>query len=366
MGIIGFVVPSFAVSPDIEDELLNQYINSEEMSVGACLAKGDLELGIFLNSIIIADGFDEGTMQPIIDLVARNNCQSGDITSLRQQRDKVRSRIREAFLTCNLDQIPSLKKAHLKYGMEIYYVRHITKSVGDTSFQRSLTDMEDNETAYFESSDAMYKEIYERFFDDDVMDEVEFSAFFREIESKYKTRKFSYFICESSSFEAVEDRWEQFLDNIGGIKSAAEDFERGVVGRAEKLKGALEDFPKNTFLDFFGGVIDMKINNLTPERGVHEIWDFLANYRPETTIIQQTDVIGQLVREKSLIDIEAKELQLRGQFEGHYKNTGDEAVKIFTGTLKDLNTAINNGVTSIGRMVNCSQSINNKQCVIRQ
>lgn len=117
------VMTLFSLKVSAQDDI-DAFVGGE-LSVGRCAAKGNIDFELFLNASSYSDGFYESFFEPWKDILDRNQCHSVDVGNLVKQRDSIRKFIRDAFLTCNTERLPSLEQAFWKLNAEIYYVRHV-------------------------------------------------------------------------------------------------------------------------------------------------------------------------------------------------------------------------------------------------
>ncbi len=194
--LLAMPINVFAADSDLDDPT-DPFLGGDSISLGACVAQGEVDFIEFLSAASFSDGFVEGSWEPFVDLFERNTCQSADILNLRQQRDKIRSQIREAFLSCQNQSVASLKKAHLKVTMEIYYVRHILSDIdaGDLPVSFLAEELEAAPEQFFKNESLMFDEMGEKYFDEDTLSAEEFSGFYQQLVAKYKERQKSYVLC---------------------------------------------------------------------------------------------------------------------------------------------------------------------------
>lgn len=345
---------------EVDTDLLDPYVG-DDLSLGRCLYKGNTDFLIFTNSIIINDGFVEGVIEPFNDIFLRNQCQTNDIMSLVRQRDTIRSYIREAFLTCKTERLPYLRSAYHKVNAEIYYVRHVTsKSLAvNLPFSAISTQLLYDEDSLFTPTSILKRDMRARYVKKDIMNGVEFEAFFNRLTIKYEERKKSYATCESTAWDEVQTAWSDFIDSAGGTIPAWNSLTRGVGGRAEKIVEAATDMGLK---DYFSGIFQVRLNGLSPADGFDEIIEQMATYLPPSYDLTQADVFSAVRDSGKIYDKLLLKSELSTEFELLYKETGGATVELFVGELNKLNGSIEQSFGLIEGMENCADTMDSRQC----
>lgn len=338
-----------------------------DTSLARCIQQGNLDFIFFINSTIAGDGFEGSFIDPWEDVFARNECQSMDVLSLLQQRTKVRSVIRDSLFSCNDANIPNLKKAYSKLNMDIYYVRHVVDGglVLSTPFSVLETRMLQDPDSMYADSATLKAEIKDRYFDENIMTEQEFDLHFQLLEQKYETRKETYVLCESSSWEVVEDKWDQFIESAGGVGPAAENFEEGVERQADRIEQFAESADRTSLDEYLGGLVKTTVNSVDPSLGIQQITDDLNDqfgdfgaYSSPTV----NDVISTLSTEEFRYDTDVLEAQMRAKYTGLYREGGDGSVSLFVNELVQFNQILKEALGPIKVVENCSDTVKSRQC----
>jgi hypothetical protein len=314
----------------------------------------------FLEASIYAEGYINGSVESLTDLISRNQCQVSDVLSLMNQRDKVRQLIRDAFLTCDSEKIPGLRKAYTKANAEIYYVRHIVDSAVVLKIpyaSLSTLQLKDEAKLYY-PAEKLYQEMYSRYVGKNKFEEEEFDVFFNQLQSKYQGRKSSYVFCESSAWAEVADKWQDFVDNLGGFQETAVGL-KAVVGRAEKIIEAVTD---TTYKGYFDGLVTLNLNNESPAPAFGDIVAELEENLPSSGVITQESLLYAVQGANVSFDVKQLEASMGSNFEMLYKNTSDETVKIFIEELDNMNQAIVDSYGPQSEILNCTRKINSRQC----
>ncbi|MBL4694686.1 hypothetical protein JKY72_04930 [Candidatus Gracilibacteria bacterium] len=345
-----------------EEEEFDAFVG-DSLSLGRCIAKGNIDFGVFLRSSIFVDGLAEGLYEPWVDVLARNQCQSGDVLSLMKQRDKIKKIIRESFLTCNNQNIPALRAAFYKISAEIYYVRHVVDGTIVASLPYGLnTRLLEDEKALFTDHSVLEANIREKYMGTDYIPEADFGNFMKLMQVKYKNRSKSYVVCESSDWDVVQEKWEEFIDSSAGVAPAWEDLEKSVSNRAAKIEQAA-----SSYKDFFSGLVTLNVNNLAPSDAFEEILSEYKNIVGDDGVeievaISQKDFLNAFTRAEKRQDLDGKRQQFVARYEALYKNTGNDAIKNFVEGLEQFDATLKASLKPIGAVEQCSDTVNARQC----
>ncbi|MFC1615500.1 hypothetical protein ACFL21_00010 [Patescibacteria group bacterium] len=340
---------------------VDAYVNGN-LSVGRCLVKGDIDFGVFLDSIIWSDGLIEGVFEPWVDVISRNQCHIIDISNLVKQRDKIRKYIRDAFLTCNNQKLAGYKDAFNKLNAELYYVRHVvdpTVVVG-LPFGGNTQLLFDEGSLYY-PEEKLKADMYERYVEGRgaVFSETEFNVFFNLLSLKYIDRKESYVRCESGSWEEVAEKWEEFIDTAGGLSPAWDNMEKGIGGRAEKI---VEAATEGGWENYLSNIVQLRINKLDPIEGISEIGEALADSLPEGFNPTHEAMFKEIENTKEDYNRKLMLNDIAANFEVLYKDTNDETIGLFIEELENLDRAINNSFDPLNAILQCSKTMNLRQC----
>lgn len=365
--------PLFAAEPSNIDP----YINGD-LSPGKCIDKGGLDFELFWDSVIYNDNLKEGVVEPWIDVLKRNQCHSNDVYGLIKQQDKIRKYIRDAFLTCNTQKLSQFKKAFNKLTSEIYYVRHV---VDVSMFSKAI---ETNRT-------DLYNKMSGQYVNEDFFSQQDFDNFFIQIESKYKNRRDKYIECEKGSWQAVGEKWEEFVkfftEDAAGLKEAQKSIGVKIMGSGENVsQNSLSNELKSlktvelfttdeSFTDYLGSYVQMNINNAKPKDSLQEVNDFLSRQQFGSTSKSATPTQRELAASKNLSDtifaIDQTTLDIKTTFDGLYRKSADENLELFINGLDGRLTEgqndglieiINNSFVPLSDMLKMSKRILDRQC----
>jgi len=348
---------SFVQATTFEDNLIDSY-SGDDLSLGRCLYKGNTEFSLFINSVIVLDGFVANYLGSFYDVFFKNQCHANDIMSLIRQRDKLRDYIRDAFLTCKTDRIPALKKGFYDINAEIYYVRNIVSSslALNLPYSSLSTQALYDAEGLFTSESKLKQDMRGNYVDSGIYSPIEFEALFNKLTVKYDKRKLSYVNCETTSWDEVETKWNEFIDTAGGLAPAWKSFSRGVGGRWEKIVEATTD---QGFEDYAAGFFGMRVNGLNPGQGFGEILDELYTYNPFPT---KSDALKAVGNARKSYDMNRLQTDLSAEFEILYKETGDTAVEMFVEELELLNISIEDSIPLLEGVEGCARTMDSRQC----
>lgn len=274
---------SDAANVDVQDENGN-------ISVLRCAEKGGLDFGAFLDAVIWNDG-REGVVEPWNDVFYRNQCHTNDIIQLINHQDGIRSEIRKAFLSCETEKLPNMKKAYSKITAEIFYVRHIVDGGVVLDLPFDILQTRAFAEALVTDRNKIYSLMKDRFVKKDFFEADEFDDFFTHLEIKYNDRKNTYIQCPSGTWQEVADKWQEtvkfFTEDYGGLKDAA----AGIAAEADELKDeftsikTIELFTtKESFSDYLGSFVETSVNGLPPKEGFSDILDALKENAPNVPL----------------------------------------------------------------------------------
>lgn len=339
--------------------------------------KGGLELDTFLQTVIGQNGFDQ-LLQPIWDLF-RNECQVMDIMALEQEIDSVQKEIQQAFLMCDREEIPSLERAYYELDAELYYVRHLTKlkfgsAMGELldTATMGVVDLGDKKNVEFEDPSVIYGDMFERYyFDIDVFSSVgpdEFDILFQTIVAKYEPRKEKYRDCDESGWERVKEKFEEFIDNLGGLREGAEAIEESVLEGAEAIQESAEEYKKmgSSFAEgFVKNAFDVKLNGLSPKKGFQEIvdevkkndfWSSGSNSAEHGAVLKAVSAVAEGYESK------VEMAKLEAKYESLYKYNTDSHVREFLRAMDETEFYIVKGIAMLKEVDRCVERMVKKQC----
>ncbi len=346
---------------DLSKKLANPY-DGDNLSLGRCFYKGNIDFVLFLQTLIYSDGFKEGVLEPFRDIFSRNQCHSSDVLNLIKQRDKIREAIRSAFLNCRNDRIPMLKRAYNLVNAEIYYVRHIVDGVISLSLPLDTlnTLRLESEESLYTSDEEMYKKMKEKYLGS-MFSEDELNLLYRNLRTKYSKRKIEYVNCNSGSFKVLAEKFNEFIDNFGGISPAIEDAKMRIGGRAEKIWEAITD---PGLADYLSSIINININSMPAKMGASEILSYLSEFGefPDYGDQSFSSFFGQLDLEDQKFLMETKKAELASSYIFLYRDNLDQSIEKFLDELNEIDQSILNTIDNLDLLFDCTFAINSRQC----
>ena len=344
-----------------------------DISVGGCLAEGNVDFGLFLNTFIYNDGFNDGIIEPWKDILERNQCHSTDISALIKQQDKIRKYIRDAFLTCNNEKLPVLKVAFDKLNIEIYYARNVVdgKIIASLPFDLVSTRTAELEEGELESgnynslyypSEKLYADIVEKYAGKTTLSTKELDLFFSKLEFKYQDRKKEYVICTNDSWEVVAEKWDEFINSAGGIAPAWDKAEKSIGGATEKL---VESATDGGLKAWYAGRLAMDFNNMGQKQGFEELADQFLEYVPDidfdATLTQSAmlDAIGTANFE---YNVQKLRQEMSSYYESLYLDTSDAGLEAVLLNLEEYNKILSDSFKPLDEVLTGTKMMNSRQC----
>ncbi len=358
------------------------------LSVIRCIQKGNIEFGAFLSSMIYNDSFTEGIIEPWNDVLSRNQCQSNDVYSLIKQEDKIRSAIRDAFLTCNNQAVPQLKKSYQKLMVEIYYVRHVvdTGVLGRLPVPAHTSVFRD---AAVVSRDQIYRDMSEKYIKESFMSQAEFDLLFLKLESKYSDRKTQYLECTKSPWEEVGKKWNEFVkffkEDAAGLKDAGKTIGAKLTGGKDgKGPSLLNEMKTIKFVEIFtsadtkGAVADyvkslgqVNINNLTPTNALDEAKNYIDTHITNGSGLTQSQFASITTSAQEQYSMEKDISKIRANFDARYKSAADGGTEEFINALDGRQTGgaddgtleiIDTTFSPLNQILSLTTKIKDRQC----
>lgn len=363
---------AFAANPSSADP----YVDGN-LSVLRCAEKGGMDFGAFLDAMIYNDSLWEGIIEPWSDILYRNQCQANDVISLVKQQDKVRKAIRDAFMTCNTDKIPRLKKRYYSITAEIYYVRHVVD--GGLVLSLPFDILDSRFTDAVRKSDAkMYQEMKTHYVSENIIKNSDFDGIFRTIQNKYQQRIPTYInACHQGNWQDVANKWKEFVTDWGGTKGALTTAGKNISSRAGALAKEVKTMEvakfinnESSFASYVGSFFQININGLPPKQALDEIAQALSQSLPTGQLPTQESLLSKISSASTAFDFNKTEADLRNKFSVLYLNSSDEKIKEILNYLDGRSSkgvegtieSIENSFPQLGEILSATQSMNDRQC----
>ncbi|MBI5754355.1 hypothetical protein HZA40_04400 [Candidatus Peregrinibacteria bacterium] len=356
------------------------YTDKGDLSIQRCIAKGNIDFGAFLDSILYNDGFTDGILEPWRDVLTRNQCQSNDIYSLIKQEDKIRSAIRMAFMTCNNDTVAQLKKAYFKLMVEIYYARHIVDAgitVG-LPVPAQVTIFKDAAVA---DRTKLYQDMSDKYVKDNFMSKADFDQLFLKLENKYASRKDQYSSCDKSAWTSVGEKWQEFtkfFSDGAGLKDAYKTIGAKAAGGGPSLKNELKSIKTvelfttdESFGQYLSSWAQVNVNNLTPQGSLDEAKNFIDMHLGNGGGLSQQDFVSAKSNGEDIYLMEQDIQKIKTGFDGRYKIASDQSEELFLNSLDGRQTGgaddglleiINNSFSPLNDTLKFSKKILDREC----
>lgn len=371
------------------------------LSIGKCIAKGNTDFGSFIRSLIALDGFWYGISEPWKDVLMRNQCHVTDLSNLVKQQDAIQKYIRDAFLTCKAEKIPSLKRALTDVTAEIYYVRNVVNPAFGLGLlpanikASKLKDEKDKEKAgvvftseLFLDKGKLYSDMKKKYGDKNKYFFIEdFDDKFSWFEQKYADRKDSYVVCERGGWKDVADKWNEFRDTIlygGAFKDFAKDVKTAAKRSKERRDQILDTSASKSFWASTAEQFQMNINGLSAGDGWDEIsaeWD---KYSPgkkdkpkeepsegntdstdtsnEKAVATQSEFLHAYTKSVVTMDFMKHYGEMEVHFRTNYGLVSDSAIGGILAEMDALNKEILDSLTPLDKIDQCTAKMNNRQC----
>lgn len=345
---------------------VNPYTGTGDLSVIKCISQGKLDFVVFLRTMISTQGPIYLAIELWRDVLARNQCHSEDILHLLKQSDKLRSAIRQAFLTCSTHKLPGLKIAYNEILAEIYYIRNLLVADGiivvslpfsilsarwDTrnpfSDDRDLFDSMDP----FTDSLVLYNDMRQKFVKNHFFTEDEFNRLYLTLDAKYRDRKNSYVFCRGSGWDEVRSKWEefktfftedigeQFSAGISDLQARSDQItqEAKTIKTFELIKGDL------SLKDYMKSFVKVNLDGDEFSVGMDRIKEQFEGSTPGIMMpVTQSTFFDQLEGAQKVYEIEKIRKDLGNEFANIYLTMADQTGEIL------LNTLDGRGVTEYG------------------
>ncbi len=386
IGILLTLLLNSVASNVSKAESTNVYNEDGNLSVIRCFAKGEIDFGIFLKSLIYNDGFVEGVLEPWNDVLVRNQCHSNDIYSLIKQEDKIRSAIRNAFLTCNNENVPQLRKAYSKLLMEIYYVRHVVKIISKKMLPAAAQTALLKEAAMVDRN-VLYSDMRDSYVNGSFLNQEDFDQLFLHLENKYAERKNQYIDCEKSSWEGVGVKWQEFMKFFSegaGLKEAGKGIAANAAGKGPSIWTELKTIKTvelfttdESFADYMSSIVQVNVNDLAPKDALDEADKFIEKQLSGGGGggggggLSQRDYLSTKKNANDTYKFEQDTAKLKAEFDGLYRLASDQSMELFLNSLDGrqvgiaddgLLEIINNSFSPLNDSLKLSKRILDRQC----
>jgi len=268
-------------------------------------------------------------------------------------------------LTCNTQKLPSLRLAHAKFNVEIYYVRNIVDAVviNTLPFEILTIRIAEDEDSLFTDSNELYEEMKGKYVGDD-LSQTEFDMLFSKLEFKYKDRRKEYVVCTNGSWEEVAEKWEEFSAYINDtfVEGDSEDLneaKKAIGGQTEKLVESATDGGVEAWYE---GRFVMNINNLDAKAGFDEIAENFNEYVPNTDVPTQSEFLSAVTSVDKAYDIAKIRTEMSSDYYSLYKETSDTGVKALVDKLVAFDNLLTDSFLPLDEFLEGTENLNQRQC----
>jgi hypothetical protein len=305
------------------------------------ICRGGRDWGAFISALIDFDDFSE-YWKDILERYSSNICHYNDIDALLKKITSVREQIRKAFYVCG--DTSKMKQTYYELEAELFYLRKYinTDYSGFTvvSDQKVINDLK----SYFVMDKGYFS-------DEQIL------ALFNNFKAKYASKIKVYQECKDPTWQNLVDKWNEFKDSAGGITPALNAAKQS----AEKRWDRMANTSLNLGRDFWGGFLDVRINNLPAKEGLNQILAELEKNTPSGAVTFDELQAAQTISDSSYNYLAAQETYL-AQYQMMYMETSDEFAIEITSKLKTLDDIVNKSYPYQNQTIQCVKSVNQKQC----
>lgn len=301
---------------------------------------GARDYGNFLSSVVSYNGFVEYWKDILVRYNA-NMCVYLDIDNLLNRIEKARTQIRKAFYVCDASA-PKLARTYHELEAELLFLR------GYVDFNEGNVIFVSQEKLKTEFKDLYVRE--KNFFTDE-----EAEALFAKFLSKYEARKDAYVNCEDPTWGNLIVKWKEFKENLGGfaaVKDAAETINKrwdSVVNTPFKRTGG-----------FLGGLLDVKLNSIEPEKAWADIAGELQKNSPSGFTFDQLQAATSSDAER--FDQELSRTEYLVQYQQQYQESTASIIKEIIDRVNALQSIIQGTYGFIDQTAQCTKGILDKTC----
>jgi len=274
----------------------------------------------------------------------KNTCHYMDIYQLVKQLDAISIQIKDAYLSCNIDQTIKLNTKYLELKAEIYYLRNfidipgsdVQKIPDEKIFKLMRSEFVLNSTDF---TDEELKTLFDKFV----------SKYKNKITSKYKE-------CKDADIETLKKKWDSFVKNIKSM---------GDTGKSLKDNwGKATSLPSKGMDNLIKGLENMRLNNLPSIKSPDEIVKDLLKQKAKSGSTEPTIVETQT----AIIDTSEEFIRkvggasLRSQYEAKYKKGNDQVSSDYEKKIQQIIDVVTSTYDPLTKLKKCANKSGERQC----
>lgn len=299
------------------------------------------------------------------DIFSRNSCQQLDIISLQKAIEGSQNQLRQKVFQCASDGLTELSNKIHTLQFELEYVRHVI----DTDDERPAPEGTKGEIR--PPAAIMQRMSQIPMLKNGTITNEQFDALFATTQKKYAARVATYRDCKDTDWAALTQQWNNFTSSWAGVKPAVQQSAKNLKGR---VKGFL-DIPADFNGRYLGGLLDIKMNGLTPEQNFKGVYNDLTRdlrtFDPTKPSSQGTPknppdygtFLDRVESEHSRYDKDAEDAKRSSYYEGLYRYTSDASGEEIKNELIKMNGIIQATIQPIiGNVRACTALIAARQC----
>ncbi len=294
------------------------------------------------------------------DIFTRNSCQQQDIFAIQKTIEGTQNQLRQKIFQCQSGGLTELSAKIHELQFELEYVRHVV----DTDDERPAPEGTKGEVRppaaiiQYMLDSPMLK--------DGTISNARFDELFAIVQQKYATRIEQYRHCKDADWAALTKQWNNFTSTWAGIKPAAQQSAKSLTNRVNAFLDVPSDHNGQFMSRYLGGLLDIKMNKLTPERNLAGVYQDLtrdvrtgaAKNPPDYSVF-----IDQAVNEHDRYSKDKEDAKRKSYYEGLFRYTSDasgDEVKI---EIQKMNSVIQATIQPvIDNMRACTALIAQRQC----
>lgn len=290
------------------------------------------------------------------DIFTRNSCQQQDIFSIQKTIEGAENQLRKKIFQCQAGGLAELSTKIHELQFELEYVRHVV----DTDDERPAPEGTKGEVR---SPAAIVQRMRESpMLKDGTISSDQFDKLFTATQQKYSARVEQYRNCKDGDWAALTKQWNNFTSSWAGLKPAAQQSAKSLTNRVNVFL----DVPSDHNGRFLGGLLDIKMNKLTPEQNLAAVYKELTRDLRTGTTKSPPDYSTYLDRAGSEHDRYIKdedEAKRKAYYEGLYRYTSDASGEEVKNELVKMNSIIQATIQPvIDNMRACTALIAQRQC----